>query len=274
MNNYYILAFVFGAAAILFGYRGATVDSQTSAEEARLITNEQTVRIEGQLKDLGNKIQALSSNAIGPKTEKEIEQIQSEYKEIADAFYKNLPVELEEHKGRSATKTIQQLEKTRQIEPHIHRLETVAKGLASAFNSKNPNTPITIKCSDFPINIFTPSGRKEYETRLSFASDYYWSIHFLGYSDGTPALEFMRLTFEDIPGKERLFFDTPDSLELIMLGDKFKPSLHTTMSDDLKERIMKVIPHTETPMEKFDEVAQAILETVIKHQLFQQSLKP
>lgn len=264
MNIYYVFAVIFGTAALFCGYRGATLDSQNSAEEAKGIAKEQTAHIESQLKNLGNKIQALQLNDTGPKTEKEIEQIQSEYNSIAESFYRDLPVEVEEHKGRTATKTIQQLERTRKIEPHIHKLEAVAQGLVSAFNSKNSSAPIGLHISDFPINLFTPTGKSEYETRLSFAEDCYWLIRFVWYPDGTPALEFMRRTSQDF---------TTDSVQLVLVGENFRPSLNERISDDLKERVMKVIPRTAAPMEQFDGIAKAILETIIKHQLIHQSLK-
>jgi hypothetical protein len=273
MNIYYIFAVLFGAAALFLGYLGSTIDSQNSAEDAKRTTQEQTERIEGQLKDLGNKIQALHPNSNQSSTEKEVEQIKSEYNAIADAFYRNLPIEVEEHRGRSATKTIQQLEMTRQIESHIHILETVAKSLVLAFNSKNPSKPITIRFSDFPVNLFVSDAQGKYQILLSFAPDSHWSIRFVWYPDGTPALEFIRLTSQDKPGKDREFFITSDSIQLILMGGKFRPSFNQSITDDLKDRAMKDIPRTEAPMEKFDEVAKTILETVIKYQLLQQSLK-
>jgi hypothetical protein len=273
MNIYYIFAVLFGAAALFFGYFGSTVDSRNSADDAKRTAQDQTERIEGQLKDLGNKIQSLHSSSTPSSTEKEIRQIQSEYNAIADAFYRNLPIEVEEHKGRSATKTIQQLELTRQIESHVHKLEAVAQGLVSAFNSKNPSKPITIRFSDFPVNLFVPEARGNHQTLLSFAPDSHWSIRFVLYPDGTPALEFIRLTSQDMPGKDREFFDTRDSIQLRLMGGEFEPDLHVSMSADLKDRVMNGIPQTKASMEKFDEVARKILETVIKYQLLQQSLK-
>lgn len=273
VNIYYILAVFFGAAALFFGYLGSTVDSQVSAEDAKRATQEQTEHIEGQLKDLGNKIQALHSSPPVSNNEKEIEQIQSKYNSIAEDFYKNLPVEVEEHRGRSATKTIQQLQRTRQIEAHVHKLEGVAQGLVSAFNYRNPTKPITINVSEFPVNLWASETKETYRTLLSFAVDSHWAIRFTWYPDRTPALEFTRMTSKDSPGKDRQFFLTTDSIQLVLLGEKFRPSLNQSISEDLKERVMKEIPKTEVPMEKFDEVAKGILETVIKHQLLQQSLK-
>ncbi|MDH5739503.1 MAG: hypothetical protein OEY77_04180 [Nitrospira sp.] len=253
---------------------GSTVDSQNSAEDAKRTTQQQTERIEGQLKDLGNKIQALHSSSGLSNAEKEIEEIQGEYNAIADAFYKNLPIEVEEHKGRNATKTIQQLEATRKIESHVHRLESLAQGLVSAFNSKNHSKSITISSLEFPVNLFDPSARGKYQTLLSFAQDSHWSIRFVWYPDGTPALEFIRLTSQDKSGKDREFFMTSDSIQLVLMGGQFRSSLNQSISDDLKDRVMKDIPQTVASMENFDGAAKAILEAVIKYQLLQQSLKP
>ena len=273
MNTYYIIAVLCGAAALTFGYLGSTVDSQNSTEDAKRTAQKQTERIEGQLKDLGNKIQSLHSSSSPSSSEKEIKQIQSEYNAIADVFYRNLPIEVEEQKGRSATKTIQQLELTRQIEPHVHKLEAVAQGLVSAFNSKNPSRPITIRLSEVPVNLFVPEARGKYQILLSFAPDSHWSIRFVLYPSGTPALEFIRLTSQDMPGKDREFFDTRDSIQLRLMGGEFEPDLHVSMSADLKDRVMNGIPQTKASMEKFDEVANKILEALIKYHLLQQSLK-
>ena len=180
---------------------------------------------------------------------------------------------MEEHRGRSAAKTIQQLETTRQIESHVHKLEAAAQGLVSAFNSKNPRKPITIRFSEFPVNLFNADAREKYQTLLSFAADSHWAIRFVWYPDGTPALEFIRFTSQDNPGKDREFFITKDSIQLVLMGANFRPSLNQSISEDLKERVIKDIPQTAAPMENFDQVAKAILETVIKYQLLQQSLK-
>lgn len=57
------------------------------------------------------------------------------------------------------------------------------------------------------------------------------------------------------------------------MGGNFRPSLNQSISEDLKHRVTKDIPQAAVPMENFDQTAKAILETVIKHQLFQQSIK-
>jgi len=225
------------------------------------------------LKNLGDKIQALHSSSIPADAEKNIKQIQNEYNTIAEAFYRNLPIEVEEHKGRSAAKTIQQLETTRQIESHVHGLEAVAEGLVSAFNSRNPSKPIIIRLSDFPVNLFASDARGKYQTLLSFAPDSHWAIRFVWYPDGIPALEFIRLTSQDNPGKDKEFFITNDSIQLVLMGGNFRPSLNQSISEDLKDRVLNVIPRNVVSMENFDQTAKAILEIVIKYQLLQQSLK-
>lgn len=42
MNIYYILAVAFGAAALFCGYKGSTIDSQNSAEDAKRNAQQQT----------------------------------------------------------------------------------------------------------------------------------------------------------------------------------------------------------------------------------------
>lgn len=42
MNIYYILAVAFGAAALFCGYKGSTVDSRNSAEDAKRNAQQQT----------------------------------------------------------------------------------------------------------------------------------------------------------------------------------------------------------------------------------------
>ena len=186
MNWYYIVATVCVTLGALFGYLGTTINSKKSAEESRQATKEQTERIEGKLKDLGNQIQALHSKADVPGKEVEIEQIENQYNALATEFYKKLPIEVEEFKGRSATKTIHQLERSRRIEAHVHTLENLAKALARAFTSQNPNKPITIRVSEFPTNIYSRDTKSNYQTLLSFSPNSHWQIGFVWYPDDTP----------------------------------------------------------------------------------------
>ncbi len=272
MNGYYIAAAICVFLGAFLGYLGSIKNSEKSAQESRQASKEQSERIEGELKALGNKIQELQSDRDVTNKEAEIAKVESEYKTLAEEFYRKLPIEVEEFKGRSATKTIHQLELSRKIEQHVHTLENAARGLTKALTTKNPNRPITVNVSDFPTNIYSTEARNKYSTLLSFSSTSHWTIRFVWYPDGTPALEFMRLTSKDEPGKDRQFFITTDSIQLILRGTNFGVSLNERISPDLRERIQKDVKLASLDMDRFDEIARSILETILKYELVQQSL--
>lgn len=103
MNSYYIVAIICTALAAYFGYLGASYESKSDSEQ-------QTTKIEGQLKELGNKIESLTSGESAHQlTSSELSTIQQKYNGIAEEFYKNLPIELEQQRSKNSSKTIHQL---------------------------------------------------------------------------------------------------------------------------------------------------------------------
>lgn len=88
MNSYYIASIVCTALAAYCGYLGASYESKSDSEQ-------QTTKIEGQLKELGSRIELLSTGDPTRKvTSSDLSNIQREFHAIAEDFYKNLPIEL------------------------------------------------------------------------------------------------------------------------------------------------------------------------------------
>lgn len=260
MNSYYVAAIICGALAAYFSYMGATTDSKSD-----------NTKIEGELKALGNKIETLSSGKEAHQvTASELSRIQGEYNAIAENFYKDFPLEIEQQKSRNASKTISQLEQSRRIEPHIHTLELAAKQLADAFNKHRAAPPISVEIPTFPTNVF--EGDK-YHMVLSFPSSRYWVIALKKSHDEELQLTIGQATKEP-KHNGQTFWNIDRSIFLQFPEDESSFRVFIDLPAEIKVRILGDLANKSYAIGELDGIAKTLLERIFKYEALEESLKP
>lgn len=239
---------------------GATTDSKSD-----------NTKIEGELKALGNKIETLSSGKDAHQvTASELSRIQGEYNAIAENFYKDFPLEIEQQKSRNASKTISQLEQSRRIEPHIHTLELAAKQLADAFNKHRVAPPISVEIPTFPTNVFEGD---EYQMVLSFPNSRYWVIVLRESHDEEVQLTIGQARKElRHNGKTFWYIGRPVLLQFPKDESSFR--LLTDLPAEIKVRILGDLDNKKYAIGELDGIAKALLERIFKYEALEESLKP
>jgi hypothetical protein len=259
LNSYYFAAIICAALAAYFSYMGATTDSKSD-----------NTKIEGELKALGNKIETLSSGKEAHQvTASELSRIQGEYNAIAESFYKDFPLEIEQQRSRNASKTINQLEQSRHIEPHLHTLELAAKQLADAFNKHRAAPPISVETPTFPTNVFEGDG---YHMVLSFPNSRYWVIELIKNSNEELKLTIGQATKEPRNNKEP-FWNIGRSIFLIFSEGESSFRLFIDLPAEMKVRILGGLDKNSYAIGELDGIAKSLLEKIFKYEALEESLK-
>ncbi|MDF0666738.1 MAG: hypothetical protein P0119_11800 [Nitrospira sp.] len=264
MNWYLIAAIILGALSAYFGYLGTSTESKSDSEE-------HTARIEGQLKELGNKIETLAT-AEPPHgaTSSELASLQEKYNSIAVEFYKNFPLELEHQKNRTATKTIRQLEQSRRIEPHMHTLELAAQQLVGAFNKYKEGPPISVEIPNFPINVFED---KNYRIVLSFPNGRLWMVNFARNRNEQLELEFQAASKAHSLNSDPRAGSTGEYIALTFSEDQSTFDFYSHLSAEKDQRVVGDLPQTQQSIKKLDETTRTLLERIIKLEILEESVQ-
>lgn len=224
---------------------------------SRTDSQSDSTKIEGKLNELGTRIESIVSATQAP-TASELSSIQDEYNAIAETFYKDFPLEIEQQKNRNTSQTIDQLKQSRRIEPYIHTLELMAKQLSEAFNKHRTATRISVEVPAFPTNIFAGD---QYRMNWSFPNSRHWIIDLDPNKNGELQLRFRKATTEPAPnGRKYWNYDG-----FIILGfSKDVSSFHLVAHpNELEVRILADIPSStekKYTMGEFDGIAKTLLE--------------
>lgn len=264
MNGYYIAAIILTAAVAFCAYKGATLQS-------KMDTTEQTARIEAQLQDLGNKILKAKQKSGDQLPESEIDELQKEYESIAKRFFEGLPVKVEEHKSRDAQRNISQLKTSRELEAHLRDIEQETHAMVAGFNQAGAGGQIAVQTIEFPTNVFQEP--EKYRLLISFNTKIYWLVRFVTYPDRILALQLVRASGNENAKATDDFLLTNDSINLILLQDKFSLSLNQSISKEAVTNIVGDLPRQERPMSEFNELVKTIIQRAIEHELIMTSLK-
>lgn len=268
MNWYYVLAILCTALAMGFGYLGSSAQSKKDSSEDR-------ERIEGQLRELGTKIQTLQSQPTESQSTESIQTIENEYISIAEEFYKSLPLEVAEQRSKTAAAIAEQVKTSGNLSKHLQKLELEASKLVQAFNSSTPTGQIRLVTAPSPSNFYDQTEAKPYKLLFSFASNSYWAVRFVYYADKSLALQFVKLRPMNPKEMAPVPFEnlalTNDSINLILREKDFLVSLNSVIANSVKTRIVDPLAGAHL-MTEFDDASKGLVERIIKYELLELSL--
>jgi hypothetical protein len=262
LNWYYIAAVIFAALTAYFSYLGANASS-----------NSDSTKIVGALKRVEDKLESITSvEQPHQGTASELSSIEGEFDSIAEKFYKDITLEVEQQRFKDTSKTISQLKQSRLIEPHVHTLELAAQQLTQAFNKRRSAPPISIEIPTFPTNIF--EGDK-YHMVLSFPNSRYW-VFFFREGDNEKLQLRIAQTKNQHPisngqlspielGLGRAFF-------LEFSGDQSSFLIYGDLPADMKVRILGDMTAKLHGIGDLDAVAKTLLERIMKYEALEESL--
>lgn len=251
-----------------FGYLGSSIQSKKDSSEDR-------ERIEGQLRELGTKIQTLQSQPAESQSAESIQTIENEYLSLAEEFYKSLPLEVAEQRSKTAAAIAEQVKNSRTLSLHLQKLEVESSKLVQAFNSSTPTGQIQLVTAPSPSNFYDQTEAKPYKLLFSFANNSYWAVRFVYYADKSLALQFVKLRATNPKEIAPVPFEnlglTNDSINLILRENDFLVSLNSVISDPVKTRIVGPLSGVRL-MTEFDDASKGLVERIIKYELLEQSL--
>lgn len=232
-----------------------------------------TTKIEGALKQLENKIESITTSGEQPHqvTASELSSIEGEFDSIAENFFKDITLEVEQQRFKDASKTISQLKQSRLIEPHVHTLELAAQQLTQAFNKRRKAPPISVEIPTFPTNIFEPD---KYHMVLSFPNSRYWVLYFRKGHNEKLQLEIVQTNQHPISdGKISMVAVGPGrAFHLEFSEDQSSFLIYGNLPADMQIRILGELTAKNYGIGELDAVAKTLLERIMKYEALEESL--
>lgn len=231
LNLWYIAAIVLTAAAAFCGYYGAVLDGQKNSDE-------QSSRIEAQLKSLAGEIQ--QARIVKPSDERreKISELQNRYNQIAEEFFRTLPLKAAEHRSQKATEAVEELRRTAELRVVFEKVLIESRALTGAFNRNAGREIIKIENTEFPENIFQQTQGYLTYILFKFDSDAAWAFRII-FQDAAPAFQLVRIAPGTMnkPYKEQGL--TNDSINLVVLPETVLVTLNTHISSAVRGNVVK-----------------------------------
>lgn len=230
LNLWYVAAIVLGAAAAFCGYYGAVLDGQKNSDE-------QSSRIEAQLKNLAGEIQQARIAKPSDERREKISELQNRYNQIAEEFFRTLPLKAAEHQSQKATEVVEELRRTAELRVIFEKVLIESRALAGAFNQSAGREIIKVESTEFPENIFHQT--KGYLTYILFKFDSgtAWAFRMI-FQDASPAFQLVRIDPHTVhkPYAEQNL--TNDSINLVVLPEMVFISLNAHISSEVRSNIV------------------------------------
>lgn len=261
MNLYYFAAIACGALATYFAFMGASTTSTSD-----------TTKIEEALKRVETQLKSMGSGEQPQGTASELSIIQGEFDAVAEEFYKDIPLEVEQQRFKNVSDTLDQVKKTRLIEPRIHTLELAAEQLTQAFNKHRNAAPISVEMSKFPNNIY--EGEK-YHMVLSFPNSKYWIFYMDKSHENLLQLRIARSKTQHPIDNGKLSWNVigpAASAYLAFSSDQASFQLFSGLPPDMRARIIGDMSSKNYGIGEFDVVAKTLLERIVKYEVLEESL--
>ncbi len=124
INLWYIAAIFLGACAAFCGYYGAVIEGKKNSDE-------QSSRIEDQLKTLADEIQKTRDDPTSAVRREKVSELQNRYNQIAEEFFRNLPLKAAEHRSQKATEAVEELRRSSELRAVFEKVRDESKALAA-----------------------------------------------------------------------------------------------------------------------------------------------
>lgn len=256
INLWYIAAIFLGACAAFCGYYGAVIEGKKNSDE-------QSSRIEDQLKTLADEIQKTRDDPTSAVRREKVSELQNRYNQIAEEFFRNLPLKAAEHRSQKATEAVEELRRSSELRAVFEKVRDESKALAGAFNRSAGREAVTVASSEFPKNIFQQDQGQLTYILFQFGPDATWAFRLI-FQDATPAFQLIRLDPRTAgkPYEEQGF--TNDSINLVVLPETFFISLNTHISSEVRGNVVGTRAGTEIPKVELADEAAALVRRMIE----------
>ncbi len=199
-----------------------------------------------------------------PQAEPSNDQIES-----AKQFFESVETRRQEIRRRDQDQVDTKLRRSHEIGALVARVNQEVAQVVAAFNDAAGHLFLDLQISDFPENLFEDIGR--YRILVSFGSQAHWLVRFVTYSDGTPALQLVRVIGAPGARVSDDFGLTNDSINLVLLPQDFWMSLNSNISSYVVSEVVRSIPQSNQPVQKLPDTLSALIRNSIEHELIRSS---
>lgn len=256
LNLWYVAAIIFGALAAFCGYYGSLIENRKNSDE-------QSSRIESQLQDLADDIQRARRDHPSDEGKDRVSDLQNRYDQIAEEFFRNLPLRTAEHQSQQASEIVTELRRTAELREVFENVLTESRALAIAFNNQAGREILEIESSSVPDNVFRlPPGYLTY-VLFRFDSGETWAFRLI-FQDATPAFQLVRIEPSTAGRNYSEMGLTNDSINLVVLPETFSTSLNTHISVQVRTEIVSDEDREERPKMELSDRAVTLVRRMIE----------
>ena len=260
INAWYIAAVIFTALAAYSAYYGSVVHSRRSAEE-------QNSRIEAQLESLGQRIQDLRIDSKSEEDSTKIDEIDERYRQLAEEFFESIELRAAKEESRTAQEKVAKIQKIQKLEAHLREIEKEARELAEAYNESSDKISIKIESNTKVENLHGTDPENIPYILLNFEDSRFWGIRVVSYPNRTIALQFVRLVSPENSLVYQQMRLTDDSINIVLLEDKFTVSLNAKISEAIKANIADKLTLNRQSIDKLTGFSAELTRLVIEYEL-------